>query len=265
MDEQQLIAVGGRRITADTDPEELVLTPEAEQRLGWIADWLNQSPRLAGESGLKRYIDGGFRALFRGPSGTGKTMAAVALARATGRDLYRVDLAAVISRYIAETERNLRQFFEHARQDGAILLFDEADALLGRRSEIKDSQDRYANLEINYLMRRIEAFEGLAVLTTDRTWDLDYDAISRIDVLVDFPMPDEAAREQLWIKILAAVKVPQGDDLDVRTLAAKHVLSGAEILRAVRVAASIASSAERELDMQLLQSAAAERLAMREQ
>ena len=263
MDEQQLISVGAKRITTDTDPEELVLTQEAEQRLGWIADWLNQAPRLAGESGLKRYIDGGFRALFRGSSGTGKTMAAVALARATERDLYRIDLGAVVGKYVAETERLFREFFERARRDGAILLFDEADALLGKRTEVKDAHDRYANIEISHLLRRIEPFEGLAILTSNHTGDLEHDAISRIDVLVDFPMPDDAARELLWGKVLAAVQVPQADDLDVHALAAKHALSGAEILRAVRVAASIAASAERKLDMELLQSAAAERLAMR--
>src|SRR5579864_3221236 len=138
MDEQLLIAVGAGLIATDTDPEELVLTQEAERRLGWIADWLNQSPRLAGESGLKRYIDGGFRALFRGSSGTGKTMAAVALARATERDLYRIDFGAVVSKYVAETQRHFREFFERASQAGAILLFDEADTLFGRRSEVKD-------------------------------------------------------------------------------------------------------------------------------
>lgn len=262
MDEQQLIAVGARRVTADTDPEELVLTEAAETRLGWIADWLNQSPRLAGESGLKRYLDGGFRALFRGPSGTGKTMAAVALARATGRDLYRIDLRAVVSNYVAETERNLRQFFDRAGQDGAILLFDEADAIFGKHTEVKDSHDRYANVEISYLLQRIERFDGLAILTSNRTGNLDY-AAGHIDVLVDFPMPDEAAREQLWRKVLGAVKVPQANDVDPQALAAKSALSGAEILRAARVAASIATSAERQLDMELLQAAAAERVAMR--
>jgi SpoVK/Ycf46/Vps4 family AAA+-type ATPase len=262
MDEQQLILVGARRITADTDPEELVLTQEAEKRLGWIADWLNQSPRLAGDSGLKRYIDGGLRAVFRGPGGTGKTMAAVALARATGRDLYRVGVDLVVSKYIAETERKLRQFFGHARDNGAIVLFDEADALLGKRSEVKDSHDHCANVELSHLLQRIEAFEGLAILTTHRTGDLPYDAISRIDVLVDFAMPDEAARKLLWGKILAAVKVPQGD-LDIPELAARHALSGAEILRAARLAASIAMSTDRKLDMELLQSAAAERVSMR--
>ena len=262
MDEQLLVGVGARLIAADTDPEELVLTQEAERRLGWIADWLNQSPRLAGESGLKRFIDGGFRALFRGSSGTGKTMAAVALARATGRDLYRIDFGAVASKYVAETERHLREFFERARQGGAILLFDEADTLFGKRSEVKDSHDRYASVDVAYLLQRIEVFDGLAILASNRTGSLDGDIVSRIDVIVDFALPDEAARELLWGKILASVNLPQGQP-DATQLAKKFELSGAEILKAVRVAAVIAASEKRELDMDLLQSAAAERVAMR--
>ena len=260
MDEQLLIAVGARLIATDTDPEELVLTQEAERRLGWIADWLNQSPRVAGESGLKRYIDGGFRALFRGSSGTGKTMAAVALARATERDLYRMEFGAVASKYVAETERHLREFFERARQGGAILLFDEADTLFSQRSEVKDF--RYASIDVAYLLHRIEVFDGLAILTSNRMGNLDSDIVSRIDVIVEFAPPDEAARELLWGKLLALVKLPQGQP-DAALLAKKFELSGAEILKAVRVAAAIAASEERELDTDLLQSAAAERMAMR--
>ena len=262
MDEQLLIAVGARRIVTDTDPDELVLTQEAERRLGWIAGWLNQSPRLTGESGLKRYIDGGFRAFFRGSSGTGKTMAAIALARATERDLYRIEFGAVVSKYVAETERHLREFLERAGQGGAILLFDEADSLLSERSEVKDCHDRYAGIEVGYLLRRIEGFDGLAILASHRTGNLASDIVSRIDVIVEFALPDEAARELLWNKILASVKLPKGQT-DAALLAKKFELSGAEILKAVRVAAAIAASEERELDTKLLQSAAAERAAMR--
>ncbi|HEU0310653.1 MAG TPA: ATP-binding protein [Sphingomicrobium sp.] len=261
-DDHQLAALGARRIATDTDPDDLVLPEEAGRRLGLIAHWLAQPPFIFREWGIHRFVDGGLRALFCGPSGTGKTMAAVALARSTERPLFRIDLGAVTSRYIGETEKNLQQLFEVADEAGAILLFDEADALLGKRSEVKDAHDRYANIEVSHLLRRIELFEGLAVVTTNLAGGIDEDAMSRIDVMVDFPMPDAVARETIWQKLLAAMKLPQGDDLDVPALAS-HELSGAEILRAVRVAASYAASEERKLDMTLLQAAAAERVKMR--
>ena len=263
MDELLMTKAGARPVVADTDPEELVLPDEAERKLGWIADWLNKSPHVAGEWGLRRYIDGGFRALFRGASGTGKSMAAVALARGVGRDLLRIDLGSIVSKCSGETERNLAAILDDAKEQGAILLFDEADALFAGRGEIKDSHDRYANAEIAYLLRRIEAFEGLAILATNRSGELDHAVLSRVDVIVDFPMPAEAARQQLWSKMLSAVKMPRSHDLDTAELARDFALSGAEILRATRLAAMRASSADKPLDMNLLTSAASERVAMR--
>jgi SpoVK/Ycf46/Vps4 family AAA+-type ATPase len=262
-DDLQLAALGVRRISTDTDPDELVLPEESAKRIGWIADWLCQPPFVFREWGLHHYVDGGFRALFRGPSGTGKTMAAIALAKSTGLDLFRVDLSAVTSKYIGETEKNLRRLFEKAQQSGSILLFDEADALFGKRSQVHEARDRYANVEIGTLLRRIEPFEGLAIITTNLSANIDEDAVGRIDVMVEFPRPDEAAREALWRKLLDSVKLPRAGDLDVHLLA-KHELSGAEILRCVRVAALFAASSDRKLDMEHLQSAAAERVAMRE-
>lgn len=262
-DDPQLAALGVRRISTDTDPDELVLPEESARRIGWIADWLTQPPLIFREWGLHRYVDGGFRALFRGPSGTGKTMAAIALARSTERDLFRVDLSAVLSQYIGETEKNLQRLFETANDAGAILLFDEADALFGKRSEVQGTHDRYVNIEVAYLLRKIEEFEGLAILTANLASRIDEDALGRIDVIVDFPMPDEAAREAIWRKLLNSVKLAQGDDLDASVLA-RHELSGAEILRCVRVAALFAASDDRKLDIELLQAAAAERFAMRE-
>ncbi len=263
-DDLGLVAIGARRISTDTDPDELVLPAESKRRLGWIADWLVQPPQVLKEWGLNRYIDGGFRALFRGPSGTGKTMAAIALGRSTERQVFQVDLGAVVSKYIGETEKNLRRIFDAASQENAILLFDEADALFGKRSEVRDAHDRYANVEIGHLLRQIEPFEGLAILTTNSSAQIDNDAVSRIDIIVEFPMPDEAAREELWRMILGSLKMPQGDDLDVGLLARQYALSGAEILRCVRIAALIAANTDRTLDMEELQFAAAERLAMRD-
>ena len=263
-DEHELAALGVRRISTDTDPDELVLPPASSQRLRRIAEWLTQPPPVLREWGLHRYIDGGLRALFRGPSGTGKTMAAAAIGRWTERPVFHVDLEPIVSRYIGETEKNLRAIFAAAKEEGAILFFDEADAVFGKRSELKDSHDRYANIEIAYLLRRLEAFEGLAIIATNGRSNLGDEAISRLDGIVDFPMPDAAARELLWRNILGSVKLPQAKDIDVAGLAGKYELSGAEILRCARIAALLAASDDKPLDMDLLQHSAEERLAMRE-
>jgi hypothetical protein len=139
----------------------------------------------------------GISALFAGPSGTGKTMASEVLAQELQLDLYRIDLSQVVSKYIGETEKNLRRVFDAAEEGGAILLFDEADALFGKRSEVKDSHDRYANIEISYLLQRMEAYRGLAILTTNMKSVLDT-AFRRLRFVVQFPFPDAAQRANIW-------------------------------------------------------------------
>ena len=263
MSDEHLAALGARRIAADTDPDELVLPEDSGRKLGWIANWLAQPPFIFRDWGLSRHVDGGLRALFRGASGTGKTMAAVALAKSTGRTLFSIDLGAIEPKSVAETEKKLRKLFDAANEANAILLFDEADALFGKRSEVKDSHDRHANIEIGYLLRRIEPYEGLAIVTSNVTEEIDEDVRGRIDVLVDFPRPDESARESIWAKLLGSVKLAKAGDLDVSRLANEFELTGAEILRCVRLASSIAATEERSLDMELLQMAASERLSMR--
>jgi SpoVK/Ycf46/Vps4 family AAA+-type ATPase len=143
----------------------------------------------------------GISALFAGPSGTGKTMAAEVLANELRLDLYRIDLSSVVSKYIGETEKNLRRVFDAAEEGGSILLFDEADALFGKRSEVKDSHDRYANIEISYLLQRMEAYRGLAILTTNQRSALDQAFLRRLRFVVQVPFPDSAQREQIWRRI----------------------------------------------------------------
>jgi len=262
IDEQQLGTLGVRRIAIDTDPEELVLPAETEKRLGWIAGWLSQPPFIFREWGLSRYVDGGLRALFRGDSGTGKTMAAVALAKSSGLELYRVDLSHVFSNYTGDTEKNLDRTFKAAEEAGAILMFDEADALMGKRTQVHDAHDRYANVEVAYLLQRLETFPGLAILASNLRGNLDQAILGRIDVLVDFPKPDAKAREAIWGKLLNAVKLDKADKIDLARLA-RHELSGAEILRAVRMASLLAAGEEMPLDMAHLEAAALERVEMR--
>ena len=263
-DDSRLGEAGARRLPTDTDPDELVLPEASLQRLRQLADWLTQPPPVMREWGLHRLIDGGLRALFRGESGTGKTMAAIAIATWTKRALFQVDLGAVAGKYIGETEKNLQRIFHAAKDENAILLFDESDALMGNRAEIKDAHDRYANMEMGQLLRRIQPFEGLAILSTNRRGNLGQDIVSRLDGIIEFPMPDEDARYELWRKLLAAAKLPKSHELDARSLAKDYPLSGAEILRATRIAALLASSEGKELDMELLRHCADERIKMRD-
>src|ERR1051326_5255082 len=150
----------------------------------------------------ERYSRGlGLNALFAGGSGTGKTMAAEIIAAELNLDLYQIDLASVVSKYIGESEKNLRRVFDAADESGAILLFDEADALFGKRSEVRDSHDRYANLEISYLLQRMEAYRGVAILTTNMQHALDPAFLRRIRFIVQFPFPDATSRTRIWQRV----------------------------------------------------------------
>ena len=166
----------------------------------------------------------GITALFSGPSGTGKTMAAEVLANELRLDLYRIDLSSVVSKYIGETEKNLRRVFEAAEGSGAILLFDEADALFGKRTEVKDSHDRYANIEVSYLLQRMEAYRGLAILTTNLEGALDHAFMRRIRFVVRFPFPGREQRREIWRRVFPAATPLDG--LDVDKLARLDVTGG---------------------------------------
>src|SRR5262249_14943944 len=143
----------------------------------------------------------GISALFTGPSGTGKTMAAEVLANELRLDLYRIDLSQVVSKYIGETEKNLARVFDAAEAGGAMLLFDEADALFGKRSDVQDSHDRYANIEVGYLLQRMEAYRGLAILTTNMKSALDPAFLRRLRFVVPFPFPNAEQRAAIWQRI----------------------------------------------------------------
>lgn len=166
----------------------------------------------------------GISALFSGPSGTGKTMAAEVLAGELDLDLYRIDLSQVVSKYIGETEKNLRRVFDGAEDSAAILLFDEADALFGKRSEVKDSHDRYANIEVSYLLQRMESYRGLAILTTNLKEAIDDAFTRRIRFMVSFPFPGLEAREQIWTRIFPE-QTPTGS-LDIAKLAQLNITGG---------------------------------------
>ncbi|AEW99557.1 ATP-binding protein [Streptantibioticus cattleyicolor] len=184
----------------------------------------------------------GVTALFAGGSGTGKTMSAEVVAAALGMELYVVDLATVVDKYIGETEKNLERIFTEASRVNGVLLFDEADAIFGRRSEVKDAHDRHANVESAYLLQRMESFDGIAVLTTNLRANLDEAFIRRLDVIAEFTMPDEEQRLALWDRCLGP-RIPRGGDLDLAWCAGRFELSGGSIRACAVTAAYLAAEA----------------------
>jgi SpoVK/Ycf46/Vps4 family AAA+-type ATPase len=169
----------------------------------------------------------GITALFAGDPGTGKTMSAEVVASELGLDLYVVNLATVVDKYIGETEKNLDRIFAESDDVNGVLLFDEADALFGQRSEVRDSHDRYANIEVAYLLQRMETFDGLAVLATNLRSNLDEAFTRRLDLIVDFPMPDRDLRRGLWAHCLSPLSI--GGDVDLDFCAEAFELSGGDI------------------------------------
>ena len=190
----------------------------------------------------------GITALFAGPSGTGKTLAAEVIAHELGVDLHTVDLATVVDKYIGETEKNLDRIFNEAEQVNTVLFFDEADALFGKRSEVKDARDRYANVEVAYLLQRMERFNGLVVLATNLRLNIDDAFACRLDVTVDFPKPDVAERLRLWIHLMGR-RLPVDDTVDLQFLADAFQLSGGSIRNAVVTAAYLAVDDGRSVGM----------------
>ncbi|HEY9835702.1 MAG TPA: ATP-binding protein, partial [Vampirovibrionales bacterium] len=192
-----------QRIESGSQWEDLVLPDIQRDTLREIIAHVRQRAKVyetwgfGGKSGRGL----GITALFAGASGTGKTMAADIIAQELHLDLYRIDLSSIISKYIGETEKNLRRVFDSAEAGGSILLFDEADALFGKRSEVKDSHDRHANIEVAYLLQRMEAYRGLAILTTNLKSSLDQAFLRRIRFVIQFPFPDSTQREEIWRRI----------------------------------------------------------------
>ena len=213
-------------IDAKATFDDIVLPPAETALLRRITEQVAARARVYDEWGFRERMNRGLgiSALFAGESGTGKTMAAEVIANALGLDLFRIDLSAVVSKYIGETEKNLRQLFDAAEAGGAILFFDEADALFGKRSEVRDSHDRYANIEINYLLQRMEGYRGLAILATNMKSALDGAFMRRLRFIVDFPFPGPAERREMWRKALPD-GVPR-EAIDHDRLARLHLTGG---------------------------------------
>ena len=239
------------RIEPRTSWDQLVLPDEVRGQLRELSARARQRERVLDEWGIgsRALLGRGMTALFAGDSGTGKTLSAEVIAAELGLDLYVIDLATVVDKYIGETEKNLDRIFAEADRVNGVLLFDEADAIFGKRSEVRDARDRYANVEVAYLLQRMERFDGLAVLTTNLRANLDDAFTRRIDVIVDFPMPEEDDRLALWRLHLPAA-IPQAADLDLRFMADRFHLTGGHIRNICVTAAFFAAEAERQLSMQ---------------
>jgi hypothetical protein len=235
--------------------DDLVLPAEALQQIREIASQVEQRNRVYEQWGFSAKLSRGrgISALFAGPSGTGKTMAAEVLAGHLQLDLYRIDLANVISKYIGETEKNLKRVFDAAEESGAILFFDEADALFGKRSEVRDSHDRYANIEINYLLQRMEDYRGLAILATNRKSLLDQAFLRRLRFLVDFPFPSAADRVRIWHG--AFPKQANVGPLDFACLGRLEI-AGGNICNIALNAAFLAANANSSINMEHILTAA---------
>jgi hypothetical protein len=192
----------GERVASDARWDDLVLPDSEQATLQAIARHVAYRMQVQRAWGTRAGARGrGIAALFHGPSGTGKTLAAEVIANEAGLDLYRIDLSSVVSKYIGETEKNLRRVFDAAEEGGAVLLFDEADALFGKRTEVRDSHDRYANIEVSYLLTRMETYRGLAILTTNVRSALDAAFLRRLRFVVAFPFPDERQRAEIWRRV----------------------------------------------------------------
>ena len=207
--------------------EQLVLPLEQKALLQQITEQVAQRNRVYDTWGFRGKMNRGLgiNALFAGESGTGKTMAAEVIANELQLDLFRIDLSAVVNKYIGETEKNLRRLFDAAEDSGAILFFDEADALFGKRSEVKDSHDRYANIEINYLLQRMESYRGLAILATNMKSALDKAFMRRLRFIVDFPIPGIEERKEIWRKVFPP-DTPVDKNLDYQRLASLNMTGG---------------------------------------
>jgi SpoVK/Ycf46/Vps4 family AAA+-type ATPase len=233
---------------------DIVLPDDQTNLLRQIAGQIGQRSLVYEAWGFRRRMNRGLgiAVLFAGESGTGKTMAAEVIANHLRLNLYRIDLSGVVSKYIGETEKNLRRLFDAAEDGGAILFFDEADALFGKRSQVRDSHDRYANIEINYLLQRVEAYQGLAILATNRKGDLDEAFVRRLRFIVTFPLPGLQERIRIWQKIFPP-EVPT-TTLDFNRLA-RFNLTGGSIHNIALNAAFLAAQAGTPVTMPLILSA----------
>lgn len=225
-----------RHITTNMLWSDAVLHPQTLQQVDDISNWLQYNQQLQQDENLKRKLKPGYRVLFYGPPGTGKTLTAALLGKQFGKEVYRIDLSQIVSKYIGETEKNLEAVFHKAETKNWILFFDEADALFGKRTNVQSSHDKYANQEVSYLLQRVEDYCGLLILASNFKNNLDDAFIRRFHALIHFPLPNANERLVLWQKSMPA-SLTAGADVNLQHIATRYELTGAAILNAVQFAA----------------------------
>lgn len=233
--------------------DDIILPADTLTQLREMVNTVRQRPTVYGAWGFDRKLalGKGLNALFAGESGTGKTMAADVMAGALGLDLYKIDLSALVSKYIGETEKNLDRIFTEAATSNAILFFDEADAIFGKRSEVKDSHDRYANIEISYLLQRMEAYDGVVILATNLRANLDEAFTRRLHFAIEFPFPQPADRERIW-RVNVPPETPLAEDVDWPLLAERFELAGGSIRNIILAAAFLAAEDDKAVGLRHL-------------
>jgi AAA+ superfamily predicted ATPase len=247
------LATLARKIVPRYTWEDIILPDDQLALLREIVATVRGRPKVLGEWGVGRKLaaSDGVTMLFAGPPGTGKTMAAEVIAAELNLDLYKIDLSTIVSKYIGETEKNLERIFNEAQSSSAILFFDEADALFGKRSEVKDSHDRYANIEISYLLQRMEMYDGVTILATNLRANLDEAFTRRLQFAVDFPFPEEEYRVCIW-RTLFPPSMPSAPDLDLALLARRFRLTGGNIRNIIVNAAFLAAAEDSSVTMEHL-------------
>ena len=239
--------------------EDLVVPERQRELLQSISAYLRHRDRVLSDWGYEKTVarTQGLKVLFAGESGTGKTMAAQVLAAELGLEIFRVDLATTVSKYIGETEKNLDRIFGAAEGSNAILFFDEADALFGKRSEVGDSHDRYANIEVAYLLQKMEGYPGAVILATNFRRNIDDAFVRRLDFVIDFPFPEADDRRRIWDRVLPE-EAPRAEDVDLDFLSEKFKLSGGAIRNCSLAAAFQAADDDAAISMRHLVRAVAQ-------
>lgn len=253
----QNISALARKIESRYSWNDIVLPDDAKNQLRDVAGHIKFKGVVFSDWGFGRKLSmgKGLNILFSGPSGTGKTMAAEIIAGEVQLDIYKIDLSSVVSKYIGETEKNLSKIFKEAQTSNAILFFDEADALFGKRSEVKDAHDRYANIEIGYLLQKMEEFDGVVILATNLGKNIDDAFLRRIQIAIEFPFPDETQRKMIW-KGIFPKESPLAHDIDYEFLSRKIKLAGGNIKNMALAAAFYAAENSGEINMHHIMNAA---------
>ena len=235
-----------KRLTTHQTWEDLVLEENTAKQIEEIKIWVELGNDMLDELDLRHKIKPGYRSLFSGPPGTGKTFTAALLGKHTGYEVFRVDLSLIVSKYIGETEKNLTKIFERAENKRWILFFDEADALFGKRTQVKDAHDRYANQEVSFLLQRVEDYNGLVILATNLKSNIDDAFARRFQSIIEFPIPKQKERLLIWEKMFSK-KTNFARDVNLYNISAEYDISGGSIMNVVRYCSLMAMKRENKL------------------